>query len=71
VRIVADVRESTLPPTGGIYSVSRIGFTAGLDSAIVVVHFACGGLCGSGNYWLYVREANGWKRRVNIISFVN
>src|ERR1043166_1024553 len=41
VRRVKVVRESSIPRTGGIYSVSRVGLSASQDSALVTVSFAC------------------------------
>jgi hypothetical protein len=45
-----------------VYIISRIGFTAGGDSALVSVDGVCGTLCGHGNLLLYTRDAAGWRR---------
>jgi hypothetical protein len=45
-----------------VYIISRIGFTAGGDSALVSVDGVCGTLCGHGNLLLYTRDAAGWHR---------
>jgi hypothetical protein len=71
VRLVPLIRESTLPPTGGVHSVSRIGFSPSGDSALVTVSFACRGLCGWSDLFLYIRTATGWERRRTLLSVVH
>ena len=72
VRVLARVGEEDLPDRGGVYSLSRVGLSAGRDSAIVEVHFACRGLCGHGNLWLYVRSETGtWTRHLNLMSYLH
>src|SRR6266542_505401 len=68
VRRVKAVREAAIPAAGGIYSVSRVGFSASQDSALVTVSFACRGLCGSDDLYLYVKGRSGWERRRNLLS---
>jgi hypothetical protein len=70
VRQVKRVDEEHLPTTGGIYSVSRVGFTAKGDSALVSVSFACRGLCGSDQLYLYVLLDGRWTQRLLLRSLV-
>ena len=63
VQRIKEVRETTIPPVGGVYSLSRVGFSARQDSALVEARFACRGLCGSDALYLYVKGASGWERR--------
>ena len=72
MRLLARDGEEDLPRRSGIYSLSRVGLSVGQDSAIVEVHFACRGLCGHGNLWLYVRSETGaWTRNVNLMSYLH
>ena len=71
VRRVREIRETAIPRAGGIYSVSRVGFSAGQDSALVTVSFACRGLCGSDDLYLYVKQGSGWQRRRTLLSMVH
>lgn len=68
IRRISEQRETTLQQTGGIYSVSRVGFNARRDSALVTVSFACPGLCGTDILYLYVKSVEGWEKRRNLIQ---
>jgi hypothetical protein len=52
--------EKSFPGAGGVISLSKAGFDATLDEAIVSSSLVCGGLCGTG--WRYVlkRKQGGW-----------
>jgi len=63
--------ESALPADGGRYSVSRVGLTAAADSALVSVQFACHGLCGQMDLYLYVRRPIGWTRAWHLVAVSN
>jgi hypothetical protein len=71
VRWIGDVRESSLPSGSGVYSLSRVGFSATADSALIEVGFACPGLCGSENLYLYLKGPNGWERHRSLRSMVH
>ena len=57
--------------TRGMFSSSRVGFAPTGDSAVLTLNFACPGLCGSSDLWLYVRGPGGWERRKLLLSLVN
>lgn len=71
VRRISDLRESTLPSAAGAYSLSRVGFSVGADSALVEVGFACPGLCGSEKLYLYIKGPSGWQRHRSLRSMVH
>jgi hypothetical protein len=71
IRLVRHMGEGDLPPTGGVYSFSRVGLTANGDSALVSVSFACKGLCGSEDLYLYVLRDGHWKRQRSLRSLVH
>ena len=71
VRWVGELRESTLPAASGVYSLSRIGFSSTADSALVEASFACRGLCGSENLYLYLKGPDGWRRHRSLRSVVH
>jgi hypothetical protein len=70
VRRLTELREPTLPSSGA-YSLSRVGFAATSDSALVEVSVACRGLCGSENLYLYLKGPAGWRRHRNLRSLVH
>lgn len=49
------------PDSGGYASLSRVGFDAGGNRALVYIKHSCGGLCGSGHYVLLKKEEGAWK----------
>jgi hypothetical protein len=49
-------------PARVVYVLSRAGFSAGGDTAVVQVAHTCGGLCGGGMLLLVVRGPGGWAR---------
>jgi hypothetical protein len=57
--------------TRGMFSSSRVGFAPTGDSAVLTLTFACPGLCGSSDLWLYIRGPSGWERRRLLHSLVN
>jgi hypothetical protein len=71
VRWISDLREPTIRSATGAYSLSRIGFSPTADSALVEVSFACRGLCGSENLYLYLKGPTGWHRHRNLRSMVH
>ena len=71
VRLIKRLGEENLPVSGGVYSVSRVGLSGAGDSALVSVSFACRGLCGSQDLYLYVLLAGQWKQQQNLVSVVH
>jgi hypothetical protein len=69
-RSVRLIRERAPTDTAGFFAVSRVGLARSSDSAVVSVSFACPGLCGSTDMWLYVRSSAGWERRRRLHSLV-
>jgi hypothetical protein len=65
------VSRRALSGTPTLVSASRVGFSPTGDSAILTLNFACPGLCGSSDLWLYVHNANGWERRRLLLSVVH
>jgi hypothetical protein len=51
------------PHSLGIISMSRVGFNAERDQALVYIDRICGGLCGEGDYVLLVKEKGAWSVR--------
>jgi len=51
-----------------IYYISRVGFNAAQDSALVFVASICGPLCGHGKRKLYVDAVGGWKEAATLAS---
>lgn len=49
------------PDSGGIVSVSRVGFNPAKDQALVYMEHWCRSTCGTGHYILLGKEQNEWK----------
>jgi len=49
------------PDSGGFIILSRVGFNAGMNQALVYIQHGCGGLCGTGHYVLLEKSLDGWK----------
>lgn len=49
------------PDSSGYVGFSRVGFNRKMNQALVYVVHGCGGLCGTGNYVLLVKENGLWK----------
>ncbi len=49
------------PNCQGFMTLSRIGFNPSKTQALLYVGNLCGGLCGSGQFFLLVKEGNSWK----------
>jgi len=69
-RPVRLIRRRAASDTTGIFSSSRVGLSPTGDSAVLMLGFACPGLCGSSELWLYVRNEGAWERRRLLYSVV-
>ena len=49
------------PGSPGYIEVSRVGFSRDQRTALVLVEYGCGGLCGGTLYVLLQRSATGWR----------
>lgn len=49
------------PGSGGLIAVSRVGFDAGAEKAVVYLEIRCGALCGTGNIAYFKKGLFGWK----------
>lgn len=59
------------PNSPGIVSLSRVGFNASGDQAIVYVANTCGGLCGKGYYVLLTESSGSWKIERDLMLWVS
>jgi hypothetical protein len=48
------------PNSNGFLTLSRVGFNADRTQALVYKGWHCGGLCGSGSYFLLRKKKGGW-----------
>jgi len=53
--------ERLFPGACGIISFSHVGFDSSLHEAIVSTSFVCGGLCGSGRYYVLKKRSGRWR----------
>ena len=63
--------RKAFPGAGGLYSFSRIGFSADKKYALFFVSMVCEGLCGEGNYYLLKKTNGAWnvhKKQMTWIS---
>jgi len=49
------------PDSGGFISLSRPGFNAARNQALVYIEHHCGGLCGTGRYVLLEKSKDRWR----------
>jgi hypothetical protein len=59
------------PDSPGIISLSRVGFNAHRDQAIVYAANICGGLCGKGYYVLLTMSSKGWKVERDLMLWIS
>ena len=59
------------PGSPGIISLSRVGFNANKDQAIVYAANICGGLCGKGYYVLLTMSGRGWKIEKDLMLWIS
>ena len=55
--------KARCPSLSWSMTLSRVGFSAGRDRAVVYVGIRCRGLCGSGEYFLLTKESGAWEIR--------
>jgi hypothetical protein len=53
--------EETYPGASGVVTFSRVAFAAERDTALALMGFRCGDLCGAGGLYLLVKEGGEWK----------
>jgi hypothetical protein len=53
--------EQLFPGADGIISFSHVGFDSSLHQAIVSTSFVCGGLCGTGRYYVLKKRSGRWQ----------
>ncbi len=69
LRPVAAVDQRVGSPSVPLVALSRVGFNAAGDRAVLYIAFTCGGLCGEGDIlWLRHTPDDGWRviRRDNL-----
>jgi hypothetical protein len=49
------------PGASGLVVLSRVGFDADEDTALVFVYYRCGDLCGAGGLYVLVKTDGSWK----------
>ena len=49
------------PDSGGFIILSRVGFNAAMNQALVYIQHGCGGLCGTGHYVLLEKSVDRWR----------
>ncbi len=63
--------EIEYPESGGVVHLSRVGFGADGDKALVLMGFRCGDLCGAGGLYLLVKEEDGWKVQQELMVWMS
>lgn len=53
--------DARFPRSSGLIAVSRVGFSADGQHALMLVDYGCGGLCGGTVYYLLTRERSMWR----------
>ena len=56
-----DEFDKKYPDSGGFIILSRPGFNAAMNQALVYIHHGCGPLCGRGRYMRLEKSVDGWK----------
>jgi len=49
------------PNSEGVIVLSRVGFNAGMNQALLYIDHTCGGLCGTGHYVLLEKSHGAWR----------
>ena len=53
--------DARFPRSSGLIAVSRVGFSADGEHALMLVDYGCGGLCGGTVYYLLTRQGSTWR----------
>jgi hypothetical protein len=56
-----DESHRLYPKSQGFMTLSRIGFNPKKSQALLYIGNLCGGLCGSGQFFLLAKEGKSWK----------
>lgn len=59
------------PNSQGFMSLSRVGFNKDATQAIVYLGNVCGGLCGSGQFFLLAKDNGKWKIKLSSMAWVS
>jgi hypothetical protein len=59
------------PNAGGIWRLSRPGYNATGDEAVVYVAHGCGGLCGTGHLYLLSKRDGNWKIENRVMLWIS
>ncbi len=59
------------PKSTGFMSVSRIGCNSAKTQALVYIGNLCGGLCGTGQVFLLVKEGGAWKVQYVTMTWIS
>ena len=59
------------PKSPGFITLSRVGFNHAKTQALLYIGHLCGGLCGSGQFFLLVKERNSWKIQYAATTWVS
>ena len=59
------------PKSQGFMNISRIGFNQDNAQALVYIGNICGGLCGSGQFFLLAKEEGRWKIKLSSTAWVS
>ncbi|MFL6374474.1 MAG: hypothetical protein ACJ73D_07405, partial [Pyrinomonadaceae bacterium] len=57
-----DKFHKAFPTSGGIDEVSAVGFNSDRSIALVYYGHTCGGLCGSGRFYVFERKGDKWTK---------
>ena len=53
--------DARFPRSSGLIAMSRVGFSADGEHALMLVDYGCGGLCGGTVYYLLTRQGSTWR----------
>jgi len=59
------------PNSNGFIGLSRAGLNSGGNQALVYMEHGCGGLCGTGHYFLLVKNDRGWVVQKKVMSWIS
>jgi len=59
------------PGAEGLFVVSRVGFSANEDQALVRIGFVCYDVCGAGGTYLLIKEEGSWKVQETLMGWMS